>query len=180
MNILEVLVRVMSPILSFTCDEVWEHYPETERNREGRPVSVQLAGWPEAADFIPALPQGEAAEVVMANFACLLEVRDAVTKAIEEARNAKTVGKSQEAVLKITVSKAVADVLGAYDAADLEELFIVSHVDVVAGDVEEAQVEVSATSEPKCPRCWNHRELGGNANHAEVCKRCGDVLDQLA
>ena len=37
MNILEVLVRVMSPILSFTCDEVWEHYPETERNREGRP-----------------------------------------------------------------------------------------------------------------------------------------------
>lgn len=180
MNILEVLVRVMSPILSFTCDEVWEHYPETERNREGRPVSVQLAGWPEAADFIPALPQGEAAEAVMANFACLLEVRDAVTKAIEEARNAKTVGKSQEAVLKITVSQAVADVLGAYDAADLEELFIVSHVDVVAGDVEEAQVEVSATSEPKCPRCWNHRELGGNANHAEVCKRCGDVLDQLA
>ena len=180
MNILEVLVRVMSPILSFTCDEVWEHYPETERNREGRPVSVQLAGWPEAADFIPALPQGEAAEAVMANFACLLEVRDAVTKAIEEARNAKTVGKSQEAVLKITVSQAVADVLGAYDAADLEELFLVSHVDVVAGDVEEAQVEVSATSEPKCPRCWNHRELGGNANHAEVCKRCGDVLDQLA
>ena len=180
MNILEVLVRVMSPILSFTCDEVWEHYPETERNRESRPVSVQLAGWPEAADFIPALPQGEAAEAVMANFACLLEVRDAVTKAIEEARNAKTVGKSQEAVLKITVSQAVADVLGAYDAADLEELFIVSHVDVVAGDAEEAQVEVSATSEPKCPRCWNHRELGGNANHAEVCKRCGDVLDQLA
>ena len=32
----------------------------------------------------------------------------------------------------------------------------------------------------QCPRCWNHRELGGNANHAEVCKRCGDVLDQLA
>ena len=68
-------------------------------------MSVQLAGWPEAADFIPALPQGEAAEAVMANFACLLEVRDAVTKAIEEARNAKTVGKSQEAVLKITVSQ---------------------------------------------------------------------------
>ncbi len=50
-------------------------------------MSVQLAGWPEAADFVPALPQGEAAEAVMANFACLLEVRDAVTKAIEEARN---------------------------------------------------------------------------------------------
>lgn len=73
MNILEVLVRVMSPILSFTCDEVWEQLPETERNREGRPVSVQLAGWPEAADFIPGAAPGEAAEAVMANFACLLE-----------------------------------------------------------------------------------------------------------
>ena len=87
----------------------------------------------------------------MANFACLLEVRDAVTKAIEEARNAKTVGKSQEAVLKITVSQAVADVLGAYDAADLEELFIVSHVDVVAGDIEEALVEVFRNQRAEVP-----------------------------
>ena len=180
MNILEVLVRVMSPILSFTCDEVWEHYPETERAREGRPVSVQLAGWPTLADFTPALPEGEAADAAMANFACLLEVRDVVTKAIEEARNAKTVGKSQEAVLKITVPQATADVLTGYGDVDLEELFIVSHVDVVAAEVEEASVEVSAAEAPKCPRCWNHRALGGNANHPEVCGRCGDVLDQLA
>ncbi len=44
MNILEVLVRVMSPILSFTCDEVWEHYPQSERSKQGRPFSVQLCG----------------------------------------------------------------------------------------------------------------------------------------
>ena len=37
-NILEVLVRVLSPILSFTADEVWECYPEAMRNREGRVV----------------------------------------------------------------------------------------------------------------------------------------------
>ena len=59
-------------------------------------MSVQLAGWPEAADFVPALPQGEAAEAVMANFACLLEVRDAVTKAIEEARNAKPLARARK------------------------------------------------------------------------------------
>ncbi len=46
MNILEVLVRVMSPILSFTTDEVWDCYPPAWREEEGRPVSVQLAGWP--------------------------------------------------------------------------------------------------------------------------------------
>ena len=32
MNILEVLVRVLAPILSFTCDEVWENYPEALRH----------------------------------------------------------------------------------------------------------------------------------------------------
>lgn len=31
----------------------------------------------------------------------------------------------------------------------------------------------------KCPRCWNFRELGGNANHPHVCKRCGDALDAI-
>ena len=31
----------------------------------------------------------------------------------------------------------------------------------------------------KCPRCWNVRELGGNANHLHVCERCGDVLDSI-
>lgn len=46
MNILEVLVRVMAPILSFTTDEVWECYPPAFRAIEGREASVQLAGWP--------------------------------------------------------------------------------------------------------------------------------------
>ena len=99
MNILEVMVRVMSPILSFTCDEVWEHYPEAERNREGRPVNVQLAGWPTDADFAPALPEGEEAQAFMDRFDSLLAARDAVTKALEDARTAKTVNKSQEAAL---------------------------------------------------------------------------------
>ncbi len=97
MNILEVLVRIMSPILSFTCDEVWEHYPEAARNRAGRPVSVQLAGWPALEDFKPALPAEADAAALRARFDVLLSVRDAVTKALEDARNGKVVNKSQEA-----------------------------------------------------------------------------------
>ena len=44
MNILEVLVRVLAPIITFTCDEVWECYPEAARNRAGAP-GVRPAGW---------------------------------------------------------------------------------------------------------------------------------------
>ena len=124
--ILEVMVRVMSPILSFTCDEVWEHYPEAARNRAGRPVSVQLAGWPAAEDFPAGLPEGAEADAFMARFSALLATREAVTKALEEARNAKTIGKGQEAALVIEASAADAEVLSTFSAADLTELFIVA------------------------------------------------------
>ncbi|WP_350455254.1 isoleucine--tRNA ligase [Slackia heliotrinireducens] len=179
MNILEVLVRVMSPILSFTCDEVWEHYPEAARNREGRPISVQLAGWPTVDDFVPAIPQGEEAEAFMARFNTLLEVRDVVTKALEDARNAGELNKSQEAVLTITAPADVIDVLNSFSSADLEEFFIVSDVIVIVPEDEEVTAAVGKSSKEKCPRCWNHRKLGGNPNHPDVCARCGDVLDEL-
>ena len=179
MNILEVMVRIMSPILSFTCEEVWEHYPEAIRNREGRPESVQLAGWPTAADFNPVLPEGEEAEKLMASYGVLLDTRDVVTKALEDARNAKLVNKSQEAVLTISAPAAVADVLATFANDDLEELFIVSQVIVEVVEGEETSVGVTKTEADRCPRCWNHRALGGNENHPDVCKRCGDVLDVL-
>ena len=44
---------------------------------------------------------------------------------------------------------------------------------------EELAATVSKTEAEKCPRCWNHRALGGNANHGSVCERCGDALDAI-
>lgn len=172
MNILEVLVRVLTPIISFTTEEVWQHYPAAIRNRADRPVSVQLAGWPQAADFVPALPAD--AHAVADDFDVILQVREAATKALEDARNAKTIGKSQEAVLNITLPDDMLAVVKRYDDAVFEELFIVNAVVFAAGD--ELAVSVSPTSQERCPRCWNHRVLGGNAAYPQVCERCGDVL----
>ena len=175
MNVLEVLVRVLSPILSFTCDEVWENYPEALRE-DGRPFSVQLAGWPERGDFVPALPADYGAADVAA-FAVAMEAREVVTKALEEARAEKFVNKSQEAAVKVTAPAEALAVLEGFGTAALEELFIVSGVELACGD--EFACEVLHAAGEKCPRCWNYRELGGNANHVEVCKRCGDVLDEI-
>ncbi len=61
--------------------------PEAMRDAE----SVQLAGWPTLE-----LPAEEAAEL-RDGYAVVLEVREVVTKALEDARNAKVIGKSQEA-----------------------------------------------------------------------------------
>ena len=179
-EILEVMVRVLSPVLSFTCDEVWEHYPDAERNRDGRPFSVQLAGWPSAERIAAGISDDEAAQL-MKRFEVLLTTRDAVTKALEDARNAKVFGKSQEAALTIVASESDAAVLASFDEADLKELFIVASVAVEAGDAADGEpsVSVKKTELPRCPRCWNYLELGGNAAHPDVCKRCGDALDAI-
>ena len=177
MNILEVLVRVMAPILSFTTDEVWECYPPAFRDIEGREASVQLAGWPTARDFVPALPADAGAQV--ATMEEMMAVREVVTKALEEARNEKIIGKSQEASLTVTAPAALVATAGSFDPSVFEELFIVASVQFVEGDGDEITAEVTVAEGEKCPRCWNIRELGGNPRHPDVCERCGDALDAI-
>ena len=177
MNILEVLVRVMAPILSFTTDEVWECYPPAFRAIEGREASVQLAGWPCARDFVPSLPADAGAQV--ATMEEMMAVREVVTKALEEARNEKIIGKSQEASLTVTAPAALVATAGSFDPAVFEELFIVAKVQFVEGDGDEITAAVTVAEGEKCPRCWNIRELGGNPNHPDVCERCGDALDAI-
>ena len=176
LNILDVLVRVLSPILSFTTEEVWQNYPEALRTRAGREESVQLAGWPSVDTFTPAIPAGEA-ERIRAQFDLVLEARETVTKALEDARNADAIKKSQEAAVTLTAPQATVDALRALPEGTLEELFIIAGITVEAGD--ELAATVAVTDLDKCPRCWNHRALGGNANHPDVCERCGDALDAI-
>ena len=175
MNILEVLVRILAPVLSFTADEVWEHYPEAMRGKPGRPGSVQLAGWPSRADFAPALPVDAQAEIDA--FAPALEAREVVTKALEDARASKLINKSQEAAVVLAAPADQLAALEAFGADALAELFIVSGVDFAEG--EGLSAAIRPADGEKCPRCWNFRALGGNPNHPDVCERCGDALDAI-
>ena len=174
MNILEVMVRILTPIISFTTDEVWEHYPLAMREREGRVSNVQLAGWPTAADFVPAFPEN--AQEVAAAFDQMMDVREVVTKALETARNEKLIGKSQEAALFVKAPEAIVNVAKSYAAGVLEELFIVSSVAFEVVEGEDVAVDVKVAEGEKCPRCWNICELGGNPAHEDVCERCADAL----
>ena len=103
-----------------------ECYPPTFRDIEGREASVQLAGWPTARDFVPALPADAGAQV--ATMEEMMAVREVVTKALEEARNEKIIGKSQEASLTVTAPAALVATAGSFDPSVFEELFIVASV----------------------------------------------------
>jgi len=176
-HVLDVLVRQLAPILSFTCDEVWEYYPEGLRYAD-RAESVMLAGWPTIEEFAPQPPSDEI-EAILTDFKVVLAARDAVTKALEDARSAKIIGKSQEADVTIALPDAAFAVLSALPEGTLEELFIVSNVMLESADVESFQVTIEVAKGEKCPRCWNIRELGVDPDHPEVCARCAEGLTEL-
>ncbi len=176
MDILEVLVRILAPILSFTTDEVWELYPPLIRNKESRVQSVQLAGWPYASDLVPALPD-DGADDIMADFEVLLEVREAVTKALEDARVAGIIKKSQEAFVSAVLPSEMFEVVKRYPTEVLEEMMIISGIEFLSG--EDIDVKVEHTTLDMCTRCWNYRELSSGLGHDDLCVRCAEAVDSL-
>ncbi len=176
-NVIEVLVRLLSPILSFTTEEVWGFWPQGLKT-EGRPVSVQLAGWPSADEFIPKVQKDREKELIN-DFKSLFELRDAGTRAIERAREDGLIKKSQEADITLTITDEQKQVIDKYGKDILVELLICANVEVETADVEEASANVKATSLEKCPRCWNHVELGTVQGYEDVCGRCARALSEL-
>lgn len=172
-NVLEVFVRVLAPILSFTCDEVWEHYPSAMAKDPDRQISAQLAGWPNKNDFMPSMPDGSLDEIEK-QFSVVLSARDAVTKAIEDARDSNIVKKSQEADIELSGPTSDIAVLKQMPQGSLEEMFIVANVDLKESDSDEFLATATKTELPKCERCWNYRELADG--QTEICLRCQEVL----
>src|SRR5947208_231861 len=170
--ILDLLVRLMAPVLSFTAEDVWRCVPGA-----GRPESVFLAGLgpPPAAWRVPE---------VAARFQRLLTVRGAVSKAIEEARQAGLVRQSSEA--RVALATASADGLGrllAERADELPSLLVVADVALGGADgapesplVPGLRVRVERAPGEKCPRCWNIRALGQDPRHPDLCERCAGVV----
>ncbi len=163
-QILAMLVRDLQPILAFTCDEAMEYLPESMK--EGQRFAALLS-WYEA----PLAPEVRAP--LLGVYAEALQVRDAVTKALEEARAQGVVSKSQEAFVRVSApAKTVADLKDS--GLDLAEFFIVAGVELSCGvaDDEQASAVVEVASGEKCPRCWNVRELGADG----LCPRCHEAV----
>ena len=165
--ILATFVRVLSPVLSFTCEEAWGFMPKGLADAE----SVFLTDWPTLD--LPA----DRSDELRSRYNVVREVREAVTKSLETAREAGVVAKSQSAAVELRVPADVAGALSALPAGTLQEYYIVASVDVVADErVDEVAVTVSPATGEKCPRCWNHRELGADARYPDVCGRCASAL----
>ena len=174
--ILVDLLKLMAPILPHTCDEAWQFLPEHLRES----ASVHLTLFPEAR---PAHRlEGGAVET----WDTLLQIRGMVSKELEEARRAGTIGSSLEAVVTLTPgTPEFANVLQEY-RQQLPWVFIVSEcvVNPVSTDARAADdhllVSVVKSSAEKCVRCCNYRDsVGTIAEHPEICARCAEQLGEL-
>jgi isoleucyl-tRNA synthetase len=169
----EALVRLLAPIMSFTCEEVWEYLPKTAL----RESSVHLAQFPASQN----LASGED-EQQSKDWQTLRSVRDEVLKALEEARNQKLIGTGLEAQVKMTASEPAYSVLAKH-ADELRYLFIVSAVSLAQGSGNGAgsvHVEVKKADGLKCERCWNYSaRVGEDKVYPTVCERCSPVLKEI-
>jgi len=174
----EALARLLAPIVSFTCEEVWQHLPKTDTREE----SVHVAKFPAPADILGDAAVAAEDAASGADWASLRSVRDEVLKALEEARNNKLIGTGLEAQVAITVADPAYPVLKRY-ADQLRYLFIVSAVTLAQGSgngTGGVHVEVRKAEGAKCDRCWNYStRVGEDKTYPTVCERCSAVLQEL-
>ncbi len=169
-HIFNSLVRLLAPVLTFTCDEAWGY---ATANVEYTDDSVHLQDWPVA-------PASWTESVIEADVAALLRVRAAVNEAIEPLRAAGKLGKSLDAAVTLTPAESdgVTSVLEKHRDF-LPELFIVSHVTVSPAKGAALQVAVRPCSElghGRCPRCWRWVPRLEPSSHGELCPRCAEAL----
>ena len=175
----EALARLLAPILSFTCEEVWRYLPPVE----GRLESVHLTIFPAAGDLLGANEVAVAPDLKQSeDWKTVLAVRETVLKALEEARNQKLIGGNLQAQVTLTAVDPVFSVLERFKN-DLRYFFIVSAVEVKKGSGNgDSPVVVQVGKAPglKCERCWNFStRVGEDKNYPSVCERCSAVLKEI-
>jgi len=176
-EILEVLVRLMAPVLSFTADEIWQYMDGKER-----PLSVH-------ADCFRPINDTYRDPELENVWEQIIAVRKEVTRILEIARKEKHIGHSLDASVQLGVPNKLYELLNGY-RDHLKFIFIVSSVALADTDqmdggyesetVPGLKVAVSPSTEPKCERCWVHDpSIGEDSNHPTICKRCRDVLQEI-
>ncbi|VTX72488.1 Isoleucine--tRNA ligase [uncultured Leptotrichia sp.] len=173
-EVLKVLVRIISPVLSFTADEIWERIPEALKEEE----SVHLSKWIEAN---PEYLNEELAK----KWDKIARLRREVNKKLEAERQTGLIGHSLDARVLLNIANDEYSFIKDYTENEVSDLFIVSQVKFVNDSLAESEIEgisisVEKASGEKCERCWKYdEEVGHDHNHSDVCPRCASVLEKM-
>ena len=161
-RLIQSFTKMLSPMLAFTADEAWESIPHLDS------CSVHLTDW-EPFKF-------DIREEEVANWHTLFAIRERALLALEEARQAKQIGKGLEACVTLTGTGLELEI-GQAHKEDLRELLNVSQLNLNEGESEELQMIVTKAEGEKCERCWRWEpSVGSHENHSTLCTRCVEAV----
>ncbi len=171
-EILHVLIRLLTPVMPHQAEDIFRNIP---KDKQQGLESILLA------DFAVENPLWNNSELEK-DFAEILKVREAVTRAIEPLRADKKVGSSLEVAVYIKTSKKLNET-----EVELSNIFITSQAfltDKKPSDVlnelvdEDLTIWVTKAHGEKCERCWKYRELGNDAENPSICKECLEAIKE--
>jgi isoleucyl-tRNA synthetase len=158
------LCQMLAPMLVFTAEEAWEFIPGKSTK------SVHTSVWETAASAAP--------EAGSLDWTRIFALREEVLPLLEKARQAKTIGKSLDAVVHCAAPVSGSKQLQSAFEEQLREICNVSAV--IFTEAAEAAIRVQPASElgrVKCERCWHwENDVGQNAAHPTICARCTEAV----
>lgn len=168
-EILQALVRIITPVMPHQAEDIWQNVPENQCNGL---ESILLAKWPEVKDEWNN-------KTLEDDFTKILKTREIVTRAIEPLRAEKKVGSSLEVAVYLKADKNYEVLKKAED--ELCNIFITSQAylssekpEIVLNEYteENCTVWVTKAEGEKCSRCWKYRKL----NDDGICSDCQDAI----
>ena len=158
-HITHAMLRWMAPFLSFTAEEAWTTFGQSE--------SIFLE------TFTELVPSNAA---LMDKWSHLQNIREIANKKIEDKRTEGSVGASLQAELTIHCDETTYNMLASL-GEDLKFVFITSKVTLVKATNAGLTVEVKSSEAQKCERCWHYSEsVGSDTAHPTICTRCTSNL----
>ena len=151
------LSLMLSPILCFTADEVWEELCHDSKD------STLYHQFHE-------IPQVKNQQFLVKRWDKVSEFRDIILKELENNRSSGKIGSSLQAELTINADKELFVILNSL-GQDLKFVYMVSKV--ILNEANDVFVEVKPSNSSKCERCWHYSDtVGQNVEHCTICTRC--------
>ena len=162
--LLNILVRLIAPILSYTAEEIWQTSERLNHQEE----SVFLSNF----DISEINNESTINEL---DWKRIFEIKDAVNQSIEEMRNENKLKGSLDSVVNIFANSEDIKILEKL-GNELHFLLISSEASIEIN--ESFKINVNSSKNTKCTRCWHrHSSVGGNKEHPELCNRCIENID---
>ncbi len=178
-----ILVRIMAPILVYTCEDIWQCMPKESKDKAA--TSVHILDWPK---IDPRFREDKLKQTSVNNVIGLVPV---VTRALEAKRAEGIIGSSFDARIKLlTKDRSWYKNLESLKN-DLAEIFKVSQVGiesvdkldqsiVLNPDLPDVGITVEKADGQKCARCWNYSDyVGKDSVHTSLCDKCLRAINAL-